>query len=309
MGHIGTIIEKYRQALNISRKELSENICSEKHIYLIEKGQRAPSANMLKLLGDRLGVDFFEFLSYLDYNEPLAVWDKLRNFYTYRINLDFDSLKNISDEAEMMQDFKNEPWSFEIRLNNLYYMVFVEKKYEEAAFKLRDLLEKTENVGMSYIFSVNAYTLMTTCCLIIGDNIGAKKAALTAYDIFVKRHNIEEQEKLLTKMTINLMGAHYVNGEYDEVIKKGNEFLQVKQRLDSYGKLNFMYFFMALAYYAKEMREEANEFLKKAIYFLMFDNRPIDVGYVAMDGRFREMLDDLGKSSELIHEFRQKYNI
>lgn len=95
MGHIGTIIEKYRQALNMSRKELSENICSEKHIYLIEKGQRSPSTNMLKLLGDRLGVDFFEFLPYLDCNEPLVIRDKLRNFYTYRINLDFDSLKKI----------------------------------------------------------------------------------------------------------------------------------------------------------------------------------------------------------------------
>jgi len=309
MGHIGTIIEEYRQASGMSRKDLSEDICSEKHIYLIEKGERSPSANMLKLLGERLGVSLFEFYQYLDCANPLAVREKIGDIYIYRINLDFDSLKKISEEAKMMPDFKNKPWIFEIRLNSLYCMAFEDKKYEETAVQLKNLLKETEPWGMSDMFAVNAYTLMTTCCLIIGDAHNAKNAALTAYDIFRNKHEVGKYEQLITKMTVNLMGAYYVNGEYDDVISKGNELLHIKQKMDSYGKIHFIYFFIALAYYAKKMRDEAAEFLKKAIYFVMSDYKPSDVGYVAMDVRFREMLDDIGSDSEIIREFREKYNI
>ena len=57
------------------------------------------------------------------------------------------------------------------------------------------------------------------------------------------------------------------------------------------------------------MREEANEHLKKAVYFLMSDYKPKDVEYIALNSRFHEMIDDLGKYSELIQEFREKYKI
>lgn len=274
MGHIGTIIKKYRQASGMSRKALSDSICSEKHIYLIEKGERAPSATLLKLLSGKLGVNLFDFYPYMGCTDPFVVREKLKGFYIYRINLDFDSLKKVSEEAKSIPDFKNNPWNFEIRLNSIYYMAFEDKLFEEAAVQLKNLLEEAEPWGLSDMFRINAYTLMTTCCLIMKDAYNAKKAALAAYGIFRDKHEIEMYEKLATKTIVNLMGAYYINGEYDDVISKGNEFIHIKQKLDSYGKIHFVYFFMALAYYSKEMRKEAAEFLKKAVYFLMSDYSP-----------------------------------
>ncbi len=309
MVHIGTIIEKYRQASGISRKELSENICSEKHIYLIERGERSPSANMLKHLGDRLGINLFDFYPYLNCIEPLVVREKIRDFYIYRTNLDFDSLKKISTESGELKDFKNKPWGFEIQLNNLYYMAFVEKKHEETIAQLESLIKETKSWEFSDMFDVNAYTLMATLCLITGDACGARSAALNAYEIFRKKYEVERYLQLSTTITVNLMGAYYINGEYDDVINVSREFLRIKQRLNSYDRIHFIYFFMSFAYYEKKMREEAHEFLKKAIYFLMMEYRPTDVSYVSMDLRFREMLDDLSAGSEITRDFRKKYNI
>lgn len=285
MVHIGTIIEKYRQASGISRKELSENICSEKHIYLIERGERSPSANMLKHLGDRLGINLFDFYPYLNCIEPLVVREKIRDFYIYRTNLDFDSLKKISTESGELKDFKNKPWGFEIQLNNLYYMAFVEKKHEETIAQLESLIKETKSWEFSDMFDVNAY------------------------EIFRKKYEVERYLQLSTTITVNLMGAYYINGEYDDVINVSREFLRIKQRLNSYDRIHFIYFFMSFAYYEKKMREEAHEFLKKAIYFLMMEYRPTDVSYVSMDLRFREMLDDLSAGSEITRDFRKKYNI
>lgn len=65
-----------------------------------------------------------------------------------------------------------------------------------------------------------------------------------SYDISKKRYVIGENDNMLTKMTVNLMGAYYSNNEYDEAIKIGNEVLKIKQKLDSYGKIHFIFFLL-----------------------------------------------------------------
>ncbi len=308
MGHIGIIIERYRQALGISRKELAEDICSEKHIYLIEKGERSPSANILKQLGDRLGINLFEFFPYVDCIEPLTVIERIKDFYLYRANLDFDSLKKISEESFRLIDFQNKPWSFEIRLNDLYHMAFVEKNHEETISQLDVLINEAKSWKFTGAFDVNAYTLMATLCLIIGDAYGSRSAALNAYDIFQGKYD-EKYLPLSTTITVNLMGAYYISGEYDNVIDVGCGFLETKHMLNSYDRIHFIYIFISFAYYAKKMRNEAHEFLKKAIYFLMMEYRPTDVSYMAMDSNFREMLKDLSFDSEITGDFIERYNL
>lgn len=309
MGHIGTIIEKYRQALNMSRKELSENICSEKHIYLIEKGERSPSVNMLKLLGDRVGVDLLKFYPYLNCENPMEVFKKIQEFNMYRINIEFELLNKVTDEAEEMPDFNKSPWNLEIMLNRLYYSFYIKKQYEETSAQLRNLLKEAEPVYSDDMFTASAYMLMGSCCFIMGDNDNAKKASESAYNIYLKKQEIVMDEKLITTIIINVLGLYYVNCEFDNVISKGNEFLQTKQQINSFDRLHYVYFLVSCSYYAKNQRKEAIEVLKKAVYFLMLDYRPTDVGYIALDPRFIDMLDDLGKESEIIQEFREKYQI
>lgn len=309
MGHIGTIIEKCRLAAGMSRKELSENLCSEKYIYLIEKGERTPSANLLKLMGERLGVYLFGFYMYLECIDPLYVREKMRFFHMCRINLDFKALKEASEEAGDMPDFRSKPWCFEIQLNNIYYLVFEEKKFSEAASMLDSLLKEAEAYVPTYIFLINAHTLMSTCSLVTGDIVTAKKSAMYAYKVMQNNNDAGLYEQLLTKITINLMGAHYLSNEFDDVIEKGQELIRIKQTRDSYGKIHFVYLLMALAFYGKNQWDSAAEHLKKAVYFLMAENKPSDVGFIALDGRFSAMLDDLSPYSEIIDHFRREYRV
>lgn len=309
MSHIGTIIESYRHASGMSRKELSENICTEKHIYLIERGERSPSVNTLKLLGDRMGVDLLKFYPYLDCENPMTVYKKIQEFNMYRINIEFEQLNMITDEAEKIPDFNNSPWNFEIMLNRLYYSFYIEKKYEETSSQLRKLLDEVESIYNDDMFIASASMLMGSCCFILGDNQNAQIASETAYNIYLKKKEISTDEKLITTIIINVLGLYYINCEFDIVIDKGNEFLHTKQKINSFDRLHYIYFFVSCSYYAKHQYEEAMEVLKKAIYLLMLDYRPADVGYIALDPRFNEMLDDFGKNSKLVQEFREKYKI
>lgn len=309
MGHIGTIIEKYRQAIGMSRKKLAEDICSEKYIYLIEKGERTPSVNLLKLIGEKMGVYLFGFYTYIDCEDPVGVRENVKLFHMCRINLDFEVLKNATEQAENMPDFKNKPWCFETVLNKIYSIAFEEKKCAEALLQLETLIKEVKSYEVSDIFLVNAYTLTTTCALVTMDVGIARDAAIRAHEIIQGNHDIELYDQLLTKVTVNLMGAHYSNNEMDDVIERGKELIRVKQSRDSYGKIHFVYMLMALAYYAKNQWDEAVICLKKAAYFLMADNKPEDVSFIALDGKFRAMLDDLSPYSEIIDYFRKEYRV
>lgn len=124
MGHIGKIIEEYRNKSKMSRSALAVNICSEKYIFLIEKGKRTPSSIMLKQLSQRLGVDLFEYYKYLDCIDPTAVRDYMKVFHNYRMKNYTEELKKETEAAMNLPDFKNKPWSYEIQLNILSYNVF-----------------------------------------------------------------------------------------------------------------------------------------------------------------------------------------
>lgn len=52
--NIGNIIRDIREKMNITQKELSEGVCSEHHIYRLEKGKRAPSYIILTAILSRL---------------------------------------------------------------------------------------------------------------------------------------------------------------------------------------------------------------------------------------------------------------
>jgi DNA-binding XRE family transcriptional regulator len=63
MNRIGNVIKEFRCKFDMSRKELSANICSEKYVYLIEKGERSPSTDITVAFSDKRrplhGIDYY----------------------------------------------------------------------------------------------------------------------------------------------------------------------------------------------------------------------------------------------------------
>ena len=55
MNHIGSIIKEFRLLRQLTQEQLAENICSEKYVYLIEKGERTPSTDLLRQFSDKIG--------------------------------------------------------------------------------------------------------------------------------------------------------------------------------------------------------------------------------------------------------------
>ncbi len=309
MNYIGYIIKEHRCNLGINRKELSENICSEKYVYLVEKGERTPSAELVKIFGDRLGVDLFDYYQYLDCIDPIAVRDYINLFNMYHRKSDYKALKKVTDDAFKLSDFHNEPWNLEVKLNSLSYIVFVENKYKEAIEIVNKLLNEIKPKYSNNMIVANFYILLSTCYQLTGDLENAKCVLSLAYEISRDKYKVEKYEQIITSIRISKISFHYLNGEYDDVVKEGIELLKYQSEFNSYERIHYTYFYLAFAYYKTGANGESIEWFKKGIYSLMHDYKPMDVYYIAMQDIFDVLAFDAMVDMKLITEFKKIYNL
>ncbi|HBM81762.1 MAG: helix-turn-helix transcriptional regulator [Clostridiales bacterium] len=309
MNYVGNIIKKYRCMLKMSRKTLSENICSEKYVYLIEKGERTPSAYMVGMLGDRMGVDLFDYYQYLDCINPIAVREYIKRFNMYSRKSDFVALKKETDTAVNLPDFHRKPWIYEIEINRLSYMIFIQHKYYEAMRNLNDVIS---NIELKYSMDIRVakiYILLSICCMLTGSLPNAKKAVSSAYKIVCNKNKIDKYEQIIITVRISSISMHYLSGEFDDVIREGSELFHYQHEINSYERICYTYFYLSFANYKKGSYDEAIEWFKKGIYSVLIDNRPMDVYYMSTQDVFDAMMNDRRINRGVIREFREKYNI
>lgn len=309
MNYIGNVIKEYRGMMGMSRNDLSKNICSEKYVYLIEKGERTPSADLVRLFGDRLGVDLFDYYQYLDCINPIAVRENMKLLNMYRRKGDFAAVKEVADIAIDLPDFHRKPWIYEIEINRLSHMIFVQYRYQEAIADINRLMNSIDPKYSKDVIIANIYILLSTCCQLTGDLPSAKGAVFSAYEIICNKSKIEKHEQIITTVRISSMTMHYLSGEFDEVIREGNELIQYQSEMNSYERMHYTYFYLAFAYYKTGAYDEATAWFEKAIYSVMLDQKSMDVFYISAQDIFHVLLNDSRINRVIISEFKNKYNI
>lgn len=99
--NFGLALKKIRQMRGHSRESLAEGICSNKYIYLIEKGQRMPSAQVLGLLSRRLNDDLKNYILLSEYEDPIFIYKIVVAIFKARI------MRNIEDLNEHVKELEN----------------------------------------------------------------------------------------------------------------------------------------------------------------------------------------------------------
>lgn len=306
--HIGMIIKMYRIGLGMSRNRLAENVCSEKYIYLIEKGEREPATEMTRKLGNKLGVDLFDFYQYLDCADPITVRESIKDFEFYRRTNDFVALKETTDQLIDLPDFQKKPWLYEIAINQLLYMTFIEKRYQEVIIESTRLINMTDTQISNEDYVLGLYIIMSSCYQITGDLPNAERAVLKANEIILNNKNIRDKQNVIS-VKISLLTFHYLSGAYHKSIQTGNELLQYQINTESHERMNFTFFFLAFAYYETEAYPEAIECFQKGLYHLLISHKPKDVEILSSYEVFRTMLDWEGINPHLVAKFKDKYKL
>ena len=308
MNYIGSVIKKQRDTLKMTRKELASGICSEKYIYLIERGRRTPAADITRLLGDRLGVDLFKHYEYLDCENPIEVEKFMRSFDRYRAENNMLALKKITDKAAKLPDFNKAPWVYEIKLNEITYRVLKEKKHKREIKKIQDMIKNIESKHSKSICVANLYILLSTCYLMAGELNHAKEATLTAYEIVIDKQKIEKYEQIVTTVKINKITVFYLLGELDDVIEDGMKLLQYQIRMAKYERIHHTFFYLAYAYYQKGNEDEGLMYFEKALHVSLIKYKPMDFFFLSAHEIFTVLINEPRISSELAEKFKKEYD-
>lgn len=181
MNYIGNVIKDHRSMIHMSRRALASNICSDKYLYLIEKGERTPSTEVTRLLGDKMGVDLFKYHEYLNCFDPVRVNLFIEKFNRYRRESDFRSLAVVTEEASKMEDYLNDPWKYEIELNLLCIQVLSEGDFLQAIPMIEEIIKEMEEKKLENICYVNFLVLLSTCFQMDRDMKNAKRIVMRAY--------------------------------------------------------------------------------------------------------------------------------
>lgn len=309
MNFIGSIIEEYRSMNNMSRRELSEGICSEKYIYLIETNKRTPSANLIKLISDKLGVDLFSYYEYLDCSKPILVKKYIDNFALYRSKFEPQLLCESTSEAIRLQDFNKTPWKYEIRINEFFISIYIRHEYKKTIIEINKFFDEIELKYSKGSYVANVYILLAVCYIFLGDLINAKNATLSAYEVMLNKSNIRGNEVTITSIKITIMTLSYLLEDNERVIREAKEILEYKYKIESSDRLHYAYFYLAFAQYKTNLHVEAIENFKKGIHICLIDNKLEDVKHIAMQDVFIKLVNDERVGKEIVEEFYKKYNI
>ncbi|ABX41928.1 helix-turn-helix domain-containing protein [Lachnoclostridium phytofermentans] len=309
MNHFGILIREYRESLGISRKELSEGICTEKYIYLIEKGDRTPSVDILSVISERLGVDLFDYYQYLGCNNPIVVRDALRQFNICRRKFDFIELEKITNTVIQYPDFKSKPWLYEIEVNYLFINIFKKRNYIDGKEKIINLLNDMEAKYSNSYYALFLYTLLTVCYEFIDDLTSAKETLQIAERIIDNKENIDKFNILIIAVKVCSISTSYHSGEYELVIQKGNEFLLYLYSLSVYLYIYYAYFYLSFAYYNLGKYEEASEYFKKGFNSLMVEDKQTDVNILYEIEEFKMLLYRSNLKQYSIDEFLKRYKL
>lgn len=299
---IGDIIKEQRLLQNMSRKTLSEGICTEKYVYLIETRKRNPSTYILNGFSERMGIDLFEYYQLLSYKDKVAVADYKEKFERYIQLGDMEKLKEAGQEAAALADFQEEPLSYDIKIIKLIYKALVEGKTSQVIKELNDIFE-TDKLNIDNITLINGYVVLSTCYQIEGQLAKAEEVLKTAYEMIKNKTEFARYNTAIITVLISITALLHNTKEYEELIKYSKILRGFQEKYSEYNRIYYVDFYLAFAYYKTNEFSKSKQHFQKGLYAALLFKSKLDVNYIVkMDG-FSEVADKLEINQYLLDEF------
>lgn len=140
---LGEVIENLRDSKNMTRKELSQGICSYSYISRIEAGQRSPNPIILRQISNRLGVNVEYLFRCVESPNAVEIQMTLNRLNSnYRRN-DYQGIKKIleSQDKEIKFALRKDYQAF-----NFYRIIcdsFIDKSFLKGYQDFTKILEDT----------------------------------------------------------------------------------------------------------------------------------------------------------------------
>lgn len=307
MHNIGDIIQERRTNLGLTRTALSKDICSEKYLYLIEKGDRKPSAPILRLLSNKLGVELFEYYHYLDCKEPIKVRDAMLQCSRLRRVGDFSALNELNTMMQQLPDFGVKPWKYEIEVSRFAIMLYQDYEVQNAVEGIELLVAHMEPAYAEEEFTAGLYGMLANGYEMLMDIENAKRASNIAKNIIASKKGNARYHQIYLSVKLTVMSLAKKSGDFRLAIEEGLDITQYQEENSSYERLNITCYFLASAYYQDGQPEMAFQWFDKCLLNLLTFYRPSIARFILTDELFDKLAGDERARTELVRMLKQLY--
>lgn len=310
MNHIGSIITVLREEKKITRAQLAQGICSEKYIYMIETGQRNPSAEILMELSNKLNDNLFNYMTFLDHQNPVHVAQTLSLLREKQRQSDYKAIKEITDQVLKDPDFLIKPNYYHFFYYSLTHDILVERKLEESFERLKEVLEDAGKNYSDNIFIMTANSLLAVTAQMMGEYDQAlfyiKKA-----NNFIKHNSINMQlhQHTCIRVKITLISVLFRTGNYKEAIEEGLKTLEIQNRDDLLSLVFFTHIYLSFALFADNQIKEAMQHFHKGLFFLMNNYSEIDVKLLTEEEYLHKLCKHPESNKTILSFFEDHYNL
>lgn len=292
----------------MTRSELAQGICSEKYVYMIEKGDRSPFADIIRMISNRLGVDLFDYYDYLDCEDPILVEENMRIINNLKAKGSFLKLKEVCEGAMQHNDFRKRPWKYELDLSHTAYKVLSEGNYEEGIEEIKDKLEKIEKIFLEDVIGANYYLLLGTAYQMAADYDNAHKINLKLREIVSGKEKIMSFSQVIIGSKINTITLLFYIKDFEGMLAESLALFEYQKECGNYEQVIHTYFYLAYAYLENGDKKTSLKYFKKGMYISILSPKLLDIYYIRSFPHFSNLFNDESISEDLKKEFIEIYD-
>lgn len=296
----GGLFKALRLKKGITQFQLSEGICSERHIKNIESGRNFPNFNLLSRLSDKLGHQVFELALLADVSMDKEGYELYNLMEVHYKNHDFLKLKVcLTQHHKKMYSYH----SLYIRQKLLWYeglcMGAVDHNYNLCQSFLTEAWEISYPnepivLGDKYLTQIelHIFNSIASTEYSMHNHIGAIEL-YKQLNSYLKHYNIQTMQRLYLLSCYNLLKCYNKVGDYEKAIAYGKLHLEHSEQQLSMELLAETYYELGLALIGIKHKEEALIAFKKSmgIAQLFRKNTMIDKVMIQLEKKYGLIFD------------------
>ena len=140
----------------VSVKELCKDICSDRFLYMIEKGEKYPSCQIVNAFGKKLGIPLFEYIEYFACEEPVKSKKNVDRSRILRSRQDLEGLIQLKNDLLKHCDRDKTPVKNEISIIEVYLEIYKYQKNDEAIKLIVKNITESNSLSVEFVLS-NGY--------------------------------------------------------------------------------------------------------------------------------------------------------
>lgn len=273
MTGIGEVIKQLRLERGMKVTDLASGICTEKHIYLIERGQRIPSLDIVVKLSERMKTDVFDVVRFLEYENPVEVSNLYSENEYLRCSGQFDALKDLMKRMDGKGIFEHERFQFIKALNLASIEAYQKRDYARARDIITSCLgmgTQLENIKQEDVFhcsmeEMKLFNLLCECLIEQNEFKGASAIIDAMKEALRLNKGYESFWRIFVDNSLNQSRMYQLNGRYSDAIKALETIEHDMQRESTSYRMSDIYYLLAANHQMLGEGELAKDMAERAI--------------------------------------------